>query len=343
MTGPGRITVTMLGTTHSGKTTYLLGMYSILSVGQDGFFLHADDPDLDLELSENWDALVDEGVLPPPTPDTPKSYPFAFRSGFTRLVTVDWLDYRGGAMTDRSNAKDAAELTERLAASDSIYLTLDGEVLQDGVDERNYNDVRRRSKADRMTKFVHDAAERLSRIPSLVVLMTKFDLVAKRTPGGGAAAVERAIEAAKLVLPIAFEPGVTALICPVSLGDLGDATDGKIEPSRIAPRWLHKPMLFSMQQVQARERRARSAQAEAAQTGLQATGYELDELRRGFFAIFKGGQIAHQQAVLQSTQDRLEEERRREAQAERQARKLAEEFAELPIFIDGQRVEHAYA
>jgi hypothetical protein len=242
-----RITVTMLGTSKSGKTTYLLGMYATLSAGQDGFFLHADDPDLDLDLSESWDALMDEGLLPPPTPNEPKTYPFVFKSGLTRLLDIDWLDYRGGAMTDRTTASDAERLVSRLAASDSIYLTLDGALLAQGVDERSFLTARRHTKAERMTWFVQNAASKLGRVPSLVVLVTKFDLVAARCPDG-AAAVESAIDAARDILPIAFETGVTALICPVSLGDLGMPVAERVDPTSVAPRWVHKPMLFSMRE-----------------------------------------------------------------------------------------------
>jgi hypothetical protein len=339
MSAATEITVTMLGTSGSGKTTYLLGMYAALSGGQDGFFLHSDDDDLDLELSENWEALADEGVVPPPTADTPKSYPFAFRTGFTRLVTVDWLDYRGGAMTDRSGAADSAQLIDRLARSDSIYLTLDGELLQNGVDERNSAVIRRGTKAERMTRFVQGAAEKRGRIPSLVVLMTKFDLIARATPGGGAAAVKRAVDAARLILPIAFEPGVTALVCPVSLGDIGTPIDDRIDPDRVAPRWVHKPMLFSMQQAQALARAESASLARAAHAREQEKGFELAALQSNFFSIFKSGQIQALAGERIGAEHDAAKQRHMEEQAHRQARRLADEFRDLPIFVDGQRVE----
>jgi hypothetical protein len=339
MSADDRMTVTMLGTTRCGKTTYLHGMYAVLSAGQNGFFLHAEDPDLDLELSDQWDDLVEKGTLPQPNNEEPKSYPFTFRSGFMRLLSIDWLDYRGGAMSDRVGQTDARVLIDRLAQSDSIYLTLDGAVLADELENADNLNARRRMKAERMTMFVHRAAEsRGGRIPSIVILITKFDLVARRFPNG-AAAVEGAIAAAKDILPVAFEPGVTTLICPVTIGDFGLSTGERVDPALVKPQWVHKPMLFSMLYAEWEREQQLSLQMSTTRQTMGETAFELARLQSGFMSIFRRGQIrAHEQQMNRIGTTVVSDEQLLE-KAQRQALALAREFVELPIYVDGQRVD----
>src|SRR5690349_3434873 len=117
----------MLGTQGSGKTMYLYGMYAKLSAGESGFFLYADDHDIDLSLAEGWDALTSDGLLPPPTDEKPQRYPFVLNDGFQKILELDWVDYRGGAWMSRVNGSEAADapaMLQRLENSDSIYLVL---------------------------------------------------------------------------------------------------------------------------------------------------------------------------------------------------------------------------
>lgn len=120
------LTLTAIGTKFSGKSTFLLGMFDILSAGLHGYFMFTEDPDEGIDLQDTWDRLMDLGRLPDPTTKT-KCYRFVFNHGLTPLVTIDWMDYRGGALDDRGDSSpDVVELRERLNRSDSIYLMLDG-------------------------------------------------------------------------------------------------------------------------------------------------------------------------------------------------------------------------
>src|SRR5690242_3163575 len=108
MADDAKMTVTMLGPANSGKSTFLLGMYAILSGGDHGYFMHAAEADQDLDLSEAWDALIDDGILPPPTAETfERQYDFVFKYGFSSILEIDWLDYRGGAIADRARFDDS--------------------------------------------------------------------------------------------------------------------------------------------------------------------------------------------------------------------------------------------
>ncbi|MFD0635025.1 hypothetical protein ACFQ9X_29295 [Catenulispora yoronensis] len=56
--------VTMLGTKGSGKTTYLLGMYAVLSAGVQGHTLVTTDLDDDEDMADAWYELCDNGRVP---------------------------------------------------------------------------------------------------------------------------------------------------------------------------------------------------------------------------------------------------------------------------------------
>ena len=122
--------LTMLGGTNSGKTMFMLGMYNTLAVGMHGYFMFTEDPDQDLDLREEWDALLSDGTLPAATVmQASRQFGFVFNHGFTPLVSIDWMDYRGGAVDARKDEADVPVLLQRLADSDSIYLVLDGQKL----------------------------------------------------------------------------------------------------------------------------------------------------------------------------------------------------------------------
>ena len=48
------------------------------------------------------------------------------------------------------------------------------------------------------------------------------------------------------LLPVLSEAGVRALICPVSLGRLGEHRGGKVDPADIRPLWPEKPVVFTV-------------------------------------------------------------------------------------------------
>src|SRR5262249_54193366 len=151
-----------LGTTGSGKSTYLLGMYAVMSAGLQDYFLYAEDADQDLDLSDAWDLLCDTGELPPANNvDEYREFSFVFKQGVTPLLGIDWMDYRGGAVSARGDsAEDVGMLRARLEQSDSVYLVVDGEQLGNWLaDPDSVDQVRRKTKVKQMTTLVQRAIE----------------------------------------------------------------------------------------------------------------------------------------------------------------------------------------
>jgi hypothetical protein len=179
--------VTMLGGTGSGKTTYLVGMYAELSAGIDNYYLGSDQ-DTDVDLTNAWSALIEDGILPVATGES-RPFEFMFRYGADPLLALTWLDYRGGAMRDRTDAPGTAELLTRLGESDSLYLTLDGGLLAAVLDGESMAERRLRDLVGRystiLSRVVDERRAKQLYSPSIVVLVTKGDLA--RTPTGESA------------------------------------------------------------------------------------------------------------------------------------------------------------
>ncbi|MCX4699204.1 hypothetical protein [Streptomyces sp. NBC_01373] len=249
-----QITVTMLGPSLSGKTTFLLGMYSVLSAGLNNYFLHATDWDQNLDLTEAWDALVDDGLLPPPNEaDMVKPYSFVFREHLNPLLSIDWLDYRGGALDDRLRGEDSdtRTLIARLDMSDAVYLVLDGRYLRDPVTPNTIARVRRVTKAQHMTRLLQQTIDNRRKAdqppPAVIILVTKADLVAEaRHPADRSVIWDQLVQDVTQVLPVCFLQGITTLVCPVMLGHFGVEETQQVDPQSVQPMGLHRPLLFSL-------------------------------------------------------------------------------------------------
>ena len=239
MTTPD-LTLTMLGTTSSGKTTFLLGMYDILSAGLHGYFTFTEDPDQAVDLRDAWDLLIDEGELPPPND--------ADRAGTTASSsTTDsrrwspstgWITAAARSMTARTRG-GRPRAAGAAGRSDSIYLVLDGGSLATWLDDpAKLTVVQRKLKVQAMSAQVLQAVTNRRQnglpFPSLAVIITKADLLRgpDRSVGQALARWSRLRE----LLPVVWADGITALVCPVKVGDFG-RTRPASWTSRPSTRW----------------------------------------------------------------------------------------------------------
>jgi GTPase SAR1 family protein len=236
------IKITMLGTTGAGKTSYLLGMYAAMQSGIQGFTLSARDIDLDLELTERWEQLISvRGAdrWPPPNAGVIEHCHFDFNHGFRPIISFEWLDYRGLALSDRSGEQDVRELSQYLVESECVFLTISGEYLQEQVTPTTVREV----KSDRMNQFLQRYISNNYHPTSdhpfpVAILITKYDLCHHR-------AKEEVIEDIKKLFQALFtaNSGWLVMICPVSLGkELESDTDNGM----IVPVNVHLPIIFAV-------------------------------------------------------------------------------------------------
>lgn len=341
MTTPD-LTLTMLGTTSSGKTTFLLGMYDILSTGVHGYFTFTEDPDQGVDLRDAWDLLIDEGELPPPNvADNNKYYRFVFNHGFTPLVTIDWMDYRGGALDDRSDSgSDVRELRTRLERSDSIYLVLDGGSLAIWLDDPVKRTlVQKKLKVQAMsTQVLRAVTNRRDNglpPPSLAVLITKADLLRGPDRSVGQA-LAQVVEGLPQLLPVVWADGVTTLVCPVQVGDFGTSSTGIVDISTIDPVGLHRPMIFSLMHYLSEGLGAREAQLATATAGHSAAEDQIAALNQGFKAYFRGRRVAQLRGVADSYRQAIADEQREYRSDQDLMTRLSQELAGQPIIRNGR-------
>lgn len=253
------VTVTMLGTSGSGKSTFMLGMYAILAGGVRGYFAHAAHDD-HLQLMDQWDLLYEDGRLPPPTPERTRNYRFHFLQGLEQLLLIDWMDYRGGALSDHSSSADTAELIKRMVASDGVYIVLDGMVVAEwvramveaAVEQRGpleLGRLRRKLRVEDMTgillRSITDREHEGKPPPSLVVVITKMDTLTTITKLPLHETMGLIRDYLPDLLPAAHAEGVTTLLQPVQLGDFGTEQTEVVDKNSVAPRDLEKPFIFT--------------------------------------------------------------------------------------------------
>jgi hypothetical protein len=340
--------MTMLGVSGSGKTTFLHGMYATLSSGINGYYLYATDPDVDLDLAEAWEELSLEGTLPKPNAEVPTPYEFVFKYGVRSLVEIDCVDFRGGAGTGRGDKPDApadiAQLRSRVEASDSIFLVLDGQYVANWIRNGHPGNLNRAGERMGIAHFARDInltveARRLKDEPtlSLVVLVTKSDLLARITGLSSREALATVAEHLRNLVPVAMDEGVTTLLCPVQIGDFGEASSQSVDPGQVNPKNLHSPIIFALLHYLSEGISRHEQEIKRLDQQIDAQDEHLASLRSGLFGgFFKGDQVRGTRAQIMAdkelrrfTQEQVEENRRRAAL-------LSRELRDIPLFRNGE-------
>lgn len=237
------IKIAMLGTQGAGKTCYMVGMYAMMEFGYHGFTFSTQHPDDGLRLNRLWDKLVDsqtESRWPPPTSaGETKDYKFNFNYGFKPLMRFEWMDYRGGALSDASDQADVAKLLEQIKECSCLFLCVSGEALQSG----NIRTAADQIKVNRMNALLTQIADRFKvsdqRPFPVAIVITKFDLCKNRDK-------EEIIEDVQTLFQGLFVPqsGWLVSICPVSL--LGRNSSGNPNQAEIDPVNVHLPVAFAV-------------------------------------------------------------------------------------------------
>lgn len=159
--------IVMLGHSNAGKTTYIAMMYALMRKGYGGFKVRAEDGALDRELRAAADA-VRQGSYPPPS-SRREQHVFRLSHGRRTVAGFTWTDYRGGALSSRTDDEETARVLAELTGANGIVVFVDAHHLAHG--DRGGREVRR------LTVLLQRAMEgRTSRIP-VVLAYTKADLL----------------------------------------------------------------------------------------------------------------------------------------------------------------------
>ncbi|MDT0494175.1 hypothetical protein RM717_27080 [Streptomyces griseus] len=343
------IRVLVAGGHDTGKTAFLHGMYQRLSEGVHDYFLYSEDRDEEIRLVNAWKVLRETGEFPRVNV-RPQSYTFQCTRNFTPLLRMRWTDFRGGAamgVAEGEEKKIVEQWRDELSSSDNVYLVMDGEALgewvRNGMPENanfdsgdmnltSYNRVVRTAMASR--------ADRGAPPPSFVVLITKMDLL----PGAADMPLKQALESVvhnlcTLVKSLSG-PGVTALVCPVQIGDFktSEASGGKVDPSLVHPKYLHHPICFSLWYHLTEELAKREEELAEIKKRISGGETELTALRTKSIVMFRNAKIQEVQTAQQARETERAEKQAEIAATKEQADLLMREFDRWPIIKAGKVV-----
>ena len=246
------IKITLIGGRGSGKTCYLLGMYIMMNYGKalDGFHLSTDH-EIDTRFAELWHNLITlDGVhrWPPKNSNPIIEYDFDLNCAYEKIISFDWIDYRGGALYDNYNSSELVEIEERIIESNCIFICISSENfnLNGNVEFSNYRDIAV-TKINNLISKSRDEGDR-NIPPAVVIIITKSDL------WEGIIEERLIINNIKNVFQNLFSKNSDwlVLVCPVSLGREILEDDPK-DRNNINTKNLHVPILFSLYAEMLRE------------------------------------------------------------------------------------------
>lgn len=201
--------VVMLGGSDAGKTTYVSLMYRRLGDGITGFSCRAADQRVHAALhAAGGDVL--SGVYPRNTHQR-EMHDLVLRYQGADVLPFRWRDYRGEVLTQEgATSAQARELHGDLTEADGILLFADSWRLLHAPGQEQGLEIRHM-----VTSVLRAFAERDKRITPLVIVLTKFDLVAREGPS----AIRRLKEPfGPLIRAAATEPHIRGAVVPLVCG-----------------------------------------------------------------------------------------------------------------------------
>ena len=235
----------MLGGSGAGKTCFMLAMYDVMSFGVEGFTFTTVEWDDGLDLEDQWKRLCDGTDLDrwPKGNMGSRSYKFRFSHGMKSYLTFEWLDYRGGALTGRSDDPDLPTLRAKLKESFGVFIVVPADQLikDDYQAQRGLN----LNRVNQLLNELRDQAPEKGFLPVVSLVVTKMDIWCKAF--GKDKKKELVARLTKLFNPLfASGGGWTVSIVPVTLGE-GLCDD--MANAAIAPMAIHYPVTFTIHEL----------------------------------------------------------------------------------------------
>lgn len=172
--------VTMLGASGAGKTVFMSSMYTRMRENNYDIAIRAVSNDVDLELGGYMENIFEYNNWPPGTDVNEKTYEFELLLRGQPIARIDWVDYRGGALTEAEDSPGGKVLIERLRDSHSVIWMIDMSRLQ--KDSLASMKARLATKVGRMANLCRNATAERCHLRSILFVRTKSDEVKN---GGG--------------------------------------------------------------------------------------------------------------------------------------------------------------
>lgn len=225
---------TALGTSFSGKTCFIMGMYHKMSSGINGWNLTTKNSSADYisRMLKIMDSKKGKERFPPGTThDAFEDYCFQLHYLNNFISSFHWIDYAGSMLEHCSvQTQEYINLEKSIEKSSCIYVFIDGDLLFEKERKKKEKEIRRKC-ADVINRYItnfmknHD-----SKVPPVVFVITKWDICCQHTN----------MNEIKEILnncfsSIFYNPDGRAYIVTVSLGEnlSEDNYAGEIDPVNI--------------------------------------------------------------------------------------------------------------
>ena len=117
------LNVMMVGFSGTGKTSYMGAMYKIFNQrGYNGFRIRATD-DAHHRAFASIERRLSEGIYPDGT-DVRDVYEFELRHNNEDVLRFNWMDYRGGVLSERGN-KELEQVVDQIVKADALMVFID--------------------------------------------------------------------------------------------------------------------------------------------------------------------------------------------------------------------------
>lgn len=224
---------TILGETGSGKTCYLVGMYSEMTAGIGGYSIIAKNDEDDLKLQDMYDRMYDSSLGAdrfPAASDQAQKYEFKLQYGFRDIMPFSWLDYPGGIIRTKGSEDEVSynTLKEHVKKSSTLFVCIDGEKLKGNRPSEKLRKIRRTTQ--NINKFLADYLNEDNQVPVVGIIITKYDCCCKDTNKDE---IEEIIR--NSIGPLFTEEAKTFVVfIPVSLGsEIEDDNNSDLKPLNI--------------------------------------------------------------------------------------------------------------
>lgn len=227
---------TALGMSNSGKTCYVMGMYSEMASGIRGWTVCTANADADritrqLKIMENG---KENGCdrFPAGTQDYEfDDYEFKLYFRNHKIMNFNWIDYAGRILEESGINSDISDkLEESILNSTTLYIFVDGKFFIEGTTKQKIKKVRRGCSDMINPKITQFMKNHENAMPPIVFVITKSDLYNKHT----------SLDEIKEILKecfssIFYDENSLAYVTEISLGyELAENDySGEIEPVNI--------------------------------------------------------------------------------------------------------------
>lgn len=231
--------ITIVGVSGSGKTCYMIGMFTKMMQGFNGFSLT---PDRDFPKFLRWSKRLADKSLSfqerfPALSDQVENYSFSLKYNFKEIDKIDWIDYPGGILSLDETNSDNIKFFENLKDTDCLFLCIDGAAFIEDDVASNISV----EKGGFETNYVLERAASINEeLPNTCIIITKYDKVPESKRNN-----KYLTDVVTEVFPNLFnknDNGYNRIvtICPVTLGKEIEMPGGKLEPKQI-----EKPIAFA--------------------------------------------------------------------------------------------------